>query len=197
MDWGTYIFAALISALLVYPGFEIFQRISIRRKEIPERGTSSWQGRQFLFWSDYKTLLIGDLVFLSALNGFVISVLAHSWQDHLFVIGIAGLIGGLVALFWVMQTKKAYANNILRVSRWDWAFTAPQGNLTIGGKYHLLYFWAESVFILCSFYFLALHPVSPIVWWGMAISLAGYIVTVVWDVYAVGMYLRPFSLGRK
>lgn len=182
----------LLSAAVAIFGFSISQYFSVKRGQIPPYGTQIWKGRKFMFWTQYKTLLVGDVVFLSAINALV----AYSLLENIFVIKAHAIIycsvlSGLLTVFWLKGTKKAFATNKLG-NRWDWHFIPPDAQLTFGGKFHTAYFFVETLVVLLAIYLCTLEG-SSYIKIGILISLFAYTCAVAYDNFSVGMYLGPFS----
>lgn len=178
MNWTLIIAASFLSALLVFPGFELAQRVSIKKGEIPPRGTQVWQGRPFFFWTDYKTLLYGDLVFLSLLNGFTLNaLLLASTVWHMWLLAV--LFGSVFTYAWFTFSKHDYTRAVFSM-RWDWHFVPPNATVTTAGKYHLAYFFFEAcVFGVAAQ--LLWQPIPAVLKLGALVSLCGYVVTVTRD----------------
>jgi len=198
MDWSMFSVAALASAFLVYPGFEFFQFLSVKAKQIPPRGTTHWKGRQFFHWDRYKTLLFGDLIFLSLFNGFAVSALVFLWNAITpGYVAFFAFIAAVITASWFVQAKRRFASGNMRTLRWDSAFTAPDGRSTICGIYHLVYFFVEAFLISFSVMFLMWMPVDWFLKFGMAGALFAYVIALWHDVHNVGMFLGPIGDSQK
>ena len=191
MDWSIFFVSVVTSALVVYPGFEFFQNLSIRAGQIPPRGVQTWYGREFLHWDRFATLLYGDLIFLSLINGFAISALSGMSPDiRIICASIACAV--VITLIWWIIVREAFINRA--IDRWDMGFTAPDAKLTIFGLFHLVYFSFEIALILVAAFYLLQPSVAFVVRAGLILSMLGYIVTVLYDIRTIGLYFG--ALGR-
>ena len=198
MDFSIFWIVTISSALSVYPGFEFFQYLAIRAGQIPPKWQTTWKGRNFLHWYRYKVLLVGDLVFLSLLNGFAAAALMEIWSTiEIFWLLTAVFLGLTSTMWWVTSAKRAFASGDLRNPRWDWCYTAPNGQIPLSGTYHLAYFWLESsIIIFCAMY-LFWQPIGIVPRSGIALSMLGYIVTLIYDIFTVGIFLKPLIFRQE
>jgi len=180
MSWQIFIIVTFISAFLVYPGFELFQRISIKKREIPAYGVKIWQRRHFLFWNDYKRAY-GDLVFLSFLNGFVSLSFSQIKLIEYYLFASWFFASLLFATLWLIKTRKDFT--VGKLARWDWHFVAPNAKITTAGKYHLTYLFFEANVIQLAL-FLLFQPIEQFIKVGILMSLCGYVLTVLYDAIA-------------
>ncbi|MDO8514592.1 MAG: hypothetical protein Q7S50_03550 [bacterium] len=191
MNWVVFCITVSISAFLVYPGFEIAQVVSIRKGEIPARGVHIWKGRPFLHWSDFATQLYGDLIFFSLLNGFVaIAFQSVQASEKFLLFLLASILGFAITFLWIRLAQRVFASP--RFNRWDWHFTSPAGRLTVGGKYHVFYFFLESVILVIAFGYLIWQPIDALLRIGILTSSAGYLVALLRDVWKLGLLLEWF-----
>ncbi|TSC87154.1 MAG: hypothetical protein G01um10148_259 [Parcubacteria group bacterium Gr01-1014_8] len=192
MDWNTFLIVVGVSVFAVYPGFEFFQYLAIRRGQIPRRGEVEWKGRSFFHWDRYKTLLFGDLLFASLFNGFAICLFSLE-RNHLGTLYFvaAALIALVITGAWFAQAKRRFETGDMRTLRWDWAFTASNGRPPISGLYHLVYFAFEAFLVSFTLLMLISVPIERFILLGLICSSAGYIATLLYDMYDIGMFLGP------
>ena len=194
MNLQIFLVVVCLSVSLVFPGFEFFQNLAVRKGEIPRRGVHTFAGRPFLHWDGYAVQRYGDLIFLSLLNGFS----AIAWRKvapvNIRWLTLTVLLAVVITVLWLRGVKRRFASG--EFWRWDWGFTAPDGHLTIAGKYHLIYFCFETAVLGTSILYLVWQPIGWLLRIGIIAPLVGYIATAVYDCLRLGLFMGPRS-GTK
>ena len=187
---------SLVSLVAVYPGFELFQNMAIKRGEIPPRGVHTWHGRQFLHWDAYIVQRNRDPLFFSALNGFAaLALYSLGVSDSLlWAIGGTSVTSLALTYLWLTGVQRSHREN--NFARWDASFTAPDARLTTWGRYHLIYFWFELSVIVLSLVYLVWQPVGLVPRTGIIVSLLGYAALMLYDIRYTGLYLGPLRGHR-
>jgi hypothetical protein len=179
-------------------GFEATQNLSIEAGQIPPRGVHEWEGKSFLHWNHMKTLVIGDLVFLSLLNGFVfLALLKVGNVDETigyWMLGVACL-ALLAAMLWFRSTQQQFADG--KFARWDTNFTAPAGQMTYAGAYHLAYFIVEAWFIGFSLIYLSWQKIGWELRAGIIACVVCYGACCAYDMVKIGLGGGPFADPKR
>lgn len=194
MDWQTFLIATFVSALFVFPGFEIFQWLAMEVGQIPPRGMHQWHGKPFLHWDHFKVQLVGDFVGLSVMNGYVfVACRQVEWTTHMqwFGVGASVAIACVATNLWGVSVKQQFAAG--KFARWDWGFTWPCGKITIAGWYHLAYFFLESFVIALAVLVVSWQPVGWGIKLGAFAGIALWVATGILDAKTIGLSGGPFA----
>lgn len=129
-----------VNLILSACGFEVAQTISVKKKEIPARGTHQLpDGTPFLHWDAFWCQCYGDVICFSLMDGWALEAGAKiDWTFNNFVIaGSFALVALIFTGFWLVNVVNDFKTG--KIKRGDWGFL-PDGTITFAGRYHLVYF---------------------------------------------------------
>jgi hypothetical protein len=128
----------VIIGLVIFPvGFEITQRISVWRNQIPTPINKFMGGRKFLRWRDFNVHKYGDTLGMVPMIGFVVLACREAqWKPLATTYAVAiYLLAALGACLWAISVKRAIDSG--KINRYDWGFACRfVARITIAGYYH-------------------------------------------------------------
>lgn len=143
MNTNTLFLVTVLIGLLVYPlGFEITQRIAIRKGQIPRRGITEQGGMKFLHWQNFNAHKFGDTTGMVPLIAFVVMACGQAnWTPLMSWIAKAIVALSIACSYlWVRNTRHAMLRGKFAVgtkhARRDWGFAGPDAKVTVAGWYN-------------------------------------------------------------
>ncbi len=195
-QYALFVLVVAIGIVLFPLGFEVVQRFSIARWQIPRRINKEWCDRPFLHWQDFNVHKYGDVFGMVPLIGFVVLACAETkWESPalkfsllVFVLAVFG------ACLWVKSVQRSV--NKGKIARYDWGFSCMTCDwiskdsktfITIAGYYHTFITALRFAAIGFAAIFVATGSASDTLTLCMILSFAVWILTAIVDMQTISL----------